>query len=99
MQRDQVVELVAAVGRCGQSQPASGGDLRDGVRERCRWHVVAFVHDDEAVRLGPRSRVVISGQGLQGGDVQDAGGLGPATTALSGLDAKEFSQTGAPLLG
>ena len=71
LQRDEVVELVAAVGGGGQAEPAAGGDLADGVLEGGGRDVVALVDDDQPVAGGQLRDVVGAGQGLQGGDVDD----------------------------
>ena len=85
LQPDEVIELVATVAGRGQSEPAPGRDLGDRERERSCGHVVALVDDDKAVVLGPRGHVVVSSEGLEGCDVEHAGGLGPAAAALSDL--------------
>ena len=46
---DQVIKLVAPVGGGGQSEPASRGDLFDGVLECGSRDVVAFVDDDKPI--------------------------------------------------
>jgi len=47
LEGDQVIEFVAP-GR-GEAEPAPDRDLLDGVLERGRWYVVAFVSDHEPV--------------------------------------------------
>jgi hypothetical protein len=50
LQGDEVVELVAPVGGCGQAEPSAGRDLLDRVLECCRRDVVALVRDDQLPR-------------------------------------------------
>ncbi len=99
LQADQVVELIATFRGGGEAQPAAGRDLLDRVLERRGGHAVAHVHDDQPVSVGKRGEVVAPGEGLQGGDVDDAGGLGASAAALSGLDAEQVVDAGAPLVG
>ena len=99
LQPDEVIELVATVAGRGQSEPAPGRDLGDRERERSCGHVVALVDDDKAVVLGPRGHVVVSSEGLEGCDVEHAGGLGPAAAALSDLDPEQLTQTRSSLVG
>lgn len=100
LEGDQVVELVSSVRRRGEAEPAARGDLLYRVLERCGRDVVAFVDDDEAVAGGKFGEVVLPGKGLQGGDVDDAGGLGAAAAAaLPGLDSQVLLDAGAPLVG
>src|SRR3712207_9432199 len=47
LERDQVVELVTAVGGGGQPEPPTGGDLVDGMFERRCRDVVAFIRRSE----------------------------------------------------
>jgi hypothetical protein len=62
----QVVELIAAVRGGGESEPAAGRDLLDGVLERGGGDVVALVDDDQPVAAGELLDVGLAGQGLQG---------------------------------
>ena len=71
LESDEVVESVAAVGRGGEPEPVAGGDGADGGLECGRRHVMALVDDDEAVAAERLGEVVASGEGLQGGDVDD----------------------------
>jgi len=60
LQADQVVELVASVGGGGQTEPAAGRDLADGVLERRGGYVVAFIDHDQPVPGGEFRKVVAS---------------------------------------
>ena len=96
---DQLVELVASIGGCGQSNPAAGGNLTDRVLERGCWHMVALVDDNKPVAPGHLGNVPEARQSLQGRDVDDSRGLGPTAPTLAGLDVEKFSNLGAPLIG
>jgi hypothetical protein len=61
-------------------------------------HVVTLVHDDQPISSGERGEVVAAGEGLQGGNVDDAGGLGASTAALPGFDAEQVLDASAPLV-
>ncbi len=50
---------------------------------------MTFINDDQAVIGGQRGYVRYPGEGLQGGDVDDAGGLGSAAAALAGFDPRK----------
>jgi hypothetical protein len=54
LQRDQVIELVAAIWSGGKPESSSRGDLLDRTFERSSGDVVAFVCDDEPVAFGKR---------------------------------------------
>ena len=88
LQRDQVVELVAAVWSSGQPEPSARRDLLDGVFERRSWDVVALVHNHQSVAAGELLDVLRAGQGLQHRDVYYAAGLPATATELPGLDAQ-----------
>lgn len=90
LQGDEVIELVAAVGGGGQPDPAAGGDLLDRVLERGGGYVMAFVDHDQAVAGGESTDVSVAGQGLEGGNVDGAVGLGAAAAPLAGLDPEQF---------
>ena len=94
LQRDQLVELVATVGRSGEAEPSPRWDLRDGVFVRRGGDVVTFVYDDEPVPGGEVGDIVGAGQALQGRDVDCAFGLGAPAAALSGLDAEQIKPLG-----
>jgi hypothetical protein len=96
---DQIVELVAPVGRGCQPEPATGRDLPDGVGERRRWDMVAFVGDHQAIPGGQLGNVSAPGQGLQRGDVDPAAEPGPSAAELTGFHAEEVTDPGAPLVG
>src|SRR5215212_6070580 len=99
LQGDEVVELVAPVRRGGQPEPAAGRDLPDSLLEGGGGHVVTLVDHYQPVVAGPAGDVVATGKGLQGGDVDDAGGLAVSAAALTGLHAEQFADAGAPLVG
>ena len=98
MQADEVVELVTSVGGGGEPEPAAGGDLGDGGREGRGGDVVALVDDDQAVAGGEVRDVLCAGEGLQGGDIDDPGGLAASAAPLAGVDPKEFPGADAPLV-
>src|SRR6266508_1378531 len=59
--RDQIVELVATIWGRGETKPAAGGDLLDGVLEGGGGDVVALVHDDQPVATGEILDVSLAG--------------------------------------
>jgi hypothetical protein len=64
LQRDQIVEFVSAVRCRGEPEPSACRDLFDGVFERCRGYVMAFVDDHQSVAAAERLDIVTPGQGL-----------------------------------
>lgn len=82
LEGDQVIKLVTPVGGGGQAQPAPCRDLLDGVLERGRWYVVAFVGDHQPVPTYEGRDVGAAGQGLQGDDVDGAFDFRPAAADL-----------------
>lgn len=99
LQGDEVVELVAPVRRGGQPESAAGRDLPHSMLEGGGGHGVTLVDHHQPVVAGPAGDVVATGEGLQGGDVDDAGGLAAPAAALPGLHAEQFADAGAPLVG
>jgi hypothetical protein len=67
--------------------------------ERRSRYVVALVHDHQAVPADQVRNVVPAGEGLQGDDVHDTPGFGPAPAELPSLDAEQVQDAGAPLVG
>ena len=59
---------------------------------------MAFVGDDKAVPGGQHRDAVAVGQGLQGGDIDEAAQLGKAGAELPGFDAEELGDPGPPLV-
>ena len=99
LEADQVVEAVAPVGRGGQPEPVARGDGADrGLERGCR-DVVALVDNDLAVGAELVGEVVAAGEGLQSGDVDDAGELGSAAAELARFEAEEVGDLAAPLVG
>jgi hypothetical protein len=64
LERDQAVELVAAVGRGGQPEPSTRRDLFDGMLEARRRDVMAFIRDHQSIAAGEELDVVLAGQAL-----------------------------------
>lgn len=92
---DQLVEVVPAVRRRGQAEPAADRDLLDRALEGERRQVVALVDDHQAVRAGELGQV---GPLAQGRDVHDAGASVLTAADLAGRDTEELQQSGHPMV-
>src|SRR3712207_9435983 len=62
-------------------------------------NVVALVDDDHPVAGGQLGDIVGARERLQGGDVDNAGGLTAAAAALVGPDAQQLADARPPLVG
>jgi len=95
---DELIELVAAVGGCGQPEPVPRGDALDGAGVGRGGQVVALIDDDQPVLGGPAG-VHAPAQLLEQSNIYDAGGLGPPAAELTGRDAQVLLDPCPPLLG
>src|SRR5512133_284255 len=96
---DKITKAVAPGRRRGESQPELGSDLGDRVLVGRGGHVVALVDDDLSVTTGELCDVITSSERRQHCDVDHAGELLAATAMLTGPNAEEVLELGAPLLG
>ena len=95
LQRDQVVKLVAPVRGGRQAEPAPGRDLLDGVLERCRRDMVAFIRDHQPIPGSELGDVIPPRQGLESDDVDDPADLGTAAAELAGCHVEMIADPGA----
>ena len=98
LQGDQIVQLVASVGSCRQTQPPPRGDLAYGVLERRRWNVVAFIDDHQPVGRGQLGQIVSPRQGLQHRHIDRAPHLGSTSAELTDGHAEVLLHTRPPLV-
>ena len=99
--RDEFLETVPTIRRCGQSQPVAYGDLSNNTLEGDRWDVMTFVDDDQPVPGGELSEIFPAGETLCHGNIDDPLGPISATTELTdllGCHAEVVSQPFSPLL-
>ena len=61
--------------------------------------MVAFIGDDQPVTGSQRGDIVLSGERLQGDDVDNPAELRAAAAKLPGLHAEELTDAAPPLVG
>jgi hypothetical protein len=96
---DEFAESVTAHRCGGQAEPELRGDVLDRVVVGGCGEVVAFVDDDLTVPVGELRDVVAPGQRGQHRDVHHTTELASTRADLSGADAQELFDAGAPLFG
>jgi hypothetical protein len=99
--RDELFEMIPPVGSRSQTEPVPDGHLTHNAFEGNRGNVMAFVHDNEPVRLGDFAQIFATSKALGHREVDGALRLVAAAAKLTNLlggHSEMFAETFSPLL-